>query len=410
MKKNILLTSNNNTHIKTNNPDKKIKISSKLFSIKFIPYNKILNDLLLFLQKKLSPPLFNEIYKYFLSEVKKYFKRNIFSNNITNNVSFNTNKKEQQNEFNNKREITEFCYKNENSDRNTPLFKNKTKINLKKYIQPFINLSYSQKFRNDSLNNKEISSFSNYINNKNNESYPTSIIEDKNISYILPGNNFTIQHLRKINKIIKKNKTNNNSIRINKQSKNKIGNIFLKDNKYNYNTIHTAIIQNDKNKNKNKITTNNNKIKKLSKTGKINSPSSIKTVPNLHFKNEIKKLNKNKIINRNNDVQNVKDIKNIKNAVVINNTFFNKFKNNYNFGFIPNEQKKIKIVNIKLKEKDKNGNLRIINPIQNSEEMLDKIKKSLDDESLKVMLNFSYENFLSKESERDSKEYSIGGD
>ena len=102
--------------------------------------------------------------------------------------------------------------------------------------------------------------------------------------------------------------------------------------------------------------------------------------------------------------------KNIKNAVVINNTFFNKFKNNYNFGFIPNEQKKIKIVNIKLKEKDKNGNLRIINPIQNSEEMLDKIKKSLDDESLKVMLNFSYENFLSKESERDSKEYSIGGD
>ena len=51
--------------------------------------------------------------------------------------------------------------------------------------------------------------------------------------------------------------------------------------------------------------------------------------------------------------------------------------------------------------------MRIITPAQNSEEMLDKIKNSLDDDNLKVMLNFSYENFLSKESERESKEYSI---
>ena len=39
--------------------------------------------------------------------------------------------------------------------------------------------------------------------------------------------------------------------------------------------------------------------------------------------------------------------------------------------------------------------------------MLDKIKNTLDDDNLKVMLNFSYENFLSKESERESKELSI---
>ena len=133
----------------------------------------------------------------------------------------------------------------------------------------------------------------------------------------------------------------------------------------------------------------------------------MKTSPNTQQKNENINSNRNKI-SVNTNVQNVKDIKNIKNAVVINNTFFNKYKNNYNFGFIPNSQKKIKIVNIKLKDKDKKGNMRIINPIQNSEEMLDKIKKSLDDENLKVMLNFSYENFLSKESERESKEYSIG--
>ena len=61
-------------------------------------------------------------------------------------------------------------------------------------------------------------------------------MDDKNISYILPGKNFHIKHISKLNKIMKKNKTNNNSIRINKQNKNKNGNVFLNDN-HNYNTI-----------------------------------------------------------------------------------------------------------------------------------------------------------------------------
>ena len=39
--------------------------------------------------------------------------------------------------------------------------------------------------------------------------------------------------------------------------------------------------------------------------------------------------------------------------------------------------------------------------------MFKKKKKSLDDDNLKGMLNFSYENCPSKESERESKEYSI---
>lgn len=38
--------------------------------------------------------------------------------------------------------------------------------------------------------------------------------------------------------------------------------------------------------------------------------------------------------------------------------------------------------------------------------MLKKVKSSLEDDNLKVMFNFSYENFLSKESERESKEIS----
>ena len=46
-----------------------------------------------------------------------------------------------------------------------------------------------------------------------------------------------------------------------------------------------------------------------------------------------------------------------------------------------------------------------VNLLKTSE--TESIKKSLDDDNLKVMLNFSYENFLSKESERTSKEYSF---
>jgi hypothetical protein len=133
----------------------------------------------------------------------------------------------------------------------------------------------------------------------------------------------------------------------------------------------------------------------------------LETLPSHLYPGTIKIDNKNSNKTKIRDNSNLKNFKSINNAVVINNTFFNKYKNNYNFGLIPNAQKKIKIVNIKLKDKEKNGGIRIIKPIQNPEEMLDKIKNSLDDDNLRVMLNFSYENFLSKESERESKEYSI---
>ena len=49
---------------------------------------------------------------------------------------------------------------------------------------------------------------------------------------------------------------------------------------------------------------------------------------------------------------------------------------------------------------NKNGNHKYQNFNVTNEELMKKIKNSLDD-NLKVMLNFSYENFLSKESERE---------
>ena len=46
-KSNMLSNSNNKTFYKKINPDKKIKLNSKYFSLKFIPYNTILNNLLI---------------------------------------------------------------------------------------------------------------------------------------------------------------------------------------------------------------------------------------------------------------------------------------------------------------------------------------------------------------------------
>ena len=228
MKKSILSTSNNNkTFNKKAYADKKFKLNSKYFSFKFIPYNKILNDLLMYLQKKLSTSLFNEIMKHFINEIKKYLTKNISSNNVSNNISINKNQTEILNRSKNNRVISEFCFKNYNNNKDQSLTKNKTKINLKKFILPF-NLSHSNKLKNNFLSTREISSFSNNLNYKN-EGSNFSLLDDKDISLILTENNYTVDNIGKKKKI-QKNKTNNNSLAKQNQSKNKYSNIFLSNN------------------------------------------------------------------------------------------------------------------------------------------------------------------------------------
>ena len=74
-----------------------------------------------------------------------------------------------------------------------------------------------------------------------------------------------------------------------------------------------------------------------------------------------------------------------------------------------NEKNKINHNNEKTKKRKnsnvkKNCNGKSNAPVKN-EEMMKQIKNTLDD-NLKVMFNFSYENFLSKESESESKKSS----
>ena len=132
---------------------------------------------------------------------------------------------------------------------------------------------------------------------------------------------------------------------------------------------------------------------------KISNHRTLKNIPHQTFLDLITKSNKYKSNNNSN----------IKNGTIsLNNATFNKEKdkNNYTMSLIGNNQK-LKITNIKLQKPKNNGGEGIQKSLQTSEEMLKHIKNSLDDDNLKGMLNFSYENFLSKESERESKEYSI---
>ena len=112
-----------------------------------------------------------------------------------------------------------------------------------------------------------------------------------------------------------------------------------------------------------------------------------KSIGMLKEKNKVLKLDKNNFLNIVNNITNKKSINDKKyihiNSIEINNII----KSNEN----KNDNKD---------SKENNNGLQIN---LTNEEMMKKIKNSIDD-NLKVMLNFSYENFLSKESERESKD------
>ena len=112
-----------------------------------------------------------------------------------------------------------------------------------------------------------------------------------------------------------------------------------------------------------------------------------KSIGMLKEKNKVLKLDKNNFLNIVNNITNKKNINDKKyihiNSIEINNII----KSNEN----KNDNKD---------NKENNNGLQIN---LTNEEMMKKIKNSIDD-NLKVMLNFSYENFLSKESERESKD------
>ena len=135
------------------------------------------------------------------------------------------------------------------------------------------------------------------------------------------------------------------------------------------------------------------KSTKNSRFNNINNQKTItslrkKTIGLINGKNQIYKLNKNNFLNIVNNITNKRNFNDKKyihiNSIEINNIIKS-----------GNEHDEIL--------ENKNNTNIYQNFDSTTEEMMNKIKDSIDD-NLRVMLNFSYENFLSKESERESKD------
>ena len=179
-----------------------------------------------------------------------------------------------------------------------------------------------------------------------------------------------------------------------------------------------------------KLTNSNNRTKSSKKNNivyntisnisvsKITKSISYKTEPNISHNINISLTNKSNNFKNENNYNSLRinsyrkkvkfNNKNLKNKNKKNNLII---KNQINY-LSPSENNKIKITNISPKHRNNNNNnnnnlefktTQI--PVLKNEEMIKQIKNTIDD-NLKVMFNFSYENFLSKESEHESKEIS----
>ena len=256
---------------------------------------------------------------------------------------------------------------------NTKLNKNK-KEKIKSINKTFINNNY----KNDNSNNNNIK--------RNNILFNFRIGKR---SFI---NNKTLLNKKLINKLklnlIKNKKFFNNINKLkSKLVNNKKTNLFNEfGNKIN--KINRSFINNNINLNSSNI--KKTKSYRLS-NGNIRSVSSIKkrNAGKANNKNIISKLKKNSFLNIVNNITNKKNINDKKYIHISSIEINNIIKSDEQKG----DNTEIMESNHKFKNID----------IEN-DELMKKIKNSIDD-NLKVMLNFSYENFLSKESDRDSKDF-----
>ena len=288
----------------------------------------------------------------FTSNKNEHISNSIRNNNKVNKLKLKLNVTSKNNEksynYNNYQERN---HQEDKSNTNSSLQNKNYTIN--------VNLN-----RNNFLNEKLINSLKRNLNEYNR--FFNSINKPKNRPYNLK--NYSI--FTKLSKKISNNINTNSTLANNTTLTNKTAN-----DKY----IKKSYMSNIKKAKSYRYNNSNNKKTILSLRKK--------SIGMLKEKNKVLKLDKNNFLNIVNNITNKKNINDKKyihiNSIEINNII----KSNEN----KNENND---------SKENNNGLQIN---LTNEEMMKKIKNSIDD-NLKVMLNFSYENFLSKESERESKD------
>ena len=312
---------------------------------------------------------------------------------LNNNIKINLQKNKQK-----KPKKKSFIYKNSLGNEETKKSydtsqKNKEIKNLKLYtFSCNAKLNKNKKEKIKFINKTFINSNYKNDNSNNNNKKSNNILFNFNIGKRSFINNKTLLNKKLINKLklnlIKNKNFFNNINKLKKKlANNKKTNPFNEfENKIS--TINRSLINNN-------INLNSSNIKKAKSyrlsNGNIRLVSSIKkrNAEKVYNKGITSKLKKNGFLNIINNITNKKNINDKKYIHISSIEINNIIKSDEQKG----DNKEIMESNHKFKNID----------IEN-DELMKKIKNSIDD-NLKVMLNFSYENFLSKESDRDSKDF-----
>ena len=455
------------------------------------PYKTILNNLISFLYKKLTPFLFQEVKDYLNLQYIKYKSRNNKINNSSNKsyndalinsdiININNNninlssrqplkdikskieftnkrtktnyqldkklyipKSEQKKARSGKNKYTNINKNNYKMNKNTTFNKSKSKS---KEAKKSNNLSQKHVFIDDNGGN-EATSIKTLLNNQvrrnKSNSKSKNIFQYKNKKENSRDSNNSISDSRSIffnsnqkNNDKKKNKKiisnilyttrqyNDNKNKINNSSKKK-KHLTKSQPSVNERLLYHLSFNNNHNQNPNNENGNNDfhYMKNNGMACSLKKNNIIKNNLQVYKGNiEQKVINKSKASNKTTIMQKslMNLIKSKKNSNKSNSYFTLKNTNIFNSQRNKNAINGIDynndLYNLNSNEKsnriwnnnniDENKNLANKKYKLLNEEMMKKIKNSIDD-NLKIMFNFSYENFLSKESEQESKEFSI---
>ena len=405
-----------------------------------IPHAKILNNLIIFLYKKLTPFLFQEVKNYLNTLYTKYKNEQIKNKSPTispHELFFNINRvknlkddnictkkhilypsKDKKNiNYQNGEKIyipkSEQKKKHSSNNKYSNLRKKSKNINLshingRKYINEITSIKtqktknsskskthFHYKRKKNSQNNSKNNSISNsnQIINTNSYNYKSNEMNKKvfsNIFFTKGKYNNKNYLLNKKNKIHSSYKNKNRLTKSHPLLNQKILYQLSFNNNDNNTYFNKNCINNSSKKNNLQINQCNYEFNYYQKNIRMQNPI-INLIKSTYSSN---KSNSHSILNKNNNLVNIQKPNFMINNFDLYNMNIINGGNNKNI----NEDN----INMDINNKNKTHNEEKRNSISKkykllNEEMMKKIKNTIDD-NLKIMFNFSYENFLSKES------------
>ena len=353
-------------------------------------YEMILNNLMKYLKKKIPFEQYCDIRQYVENEIKHPTKSESLSSlfaNRTNIATLTNNEKKLKLSYDFSNMVT--------SPKEKPIKIKISSVNQKK--------SENQQSDSHSLYTivkKEKPSKT----QSNSKSKSTSREHNKAVNNITSLNCNHHNILSDSAKVAKGKINNQSQLVLNEKLFSKL-NLTKQKNQRSNNNIRTNLVTN-KLKQNCKINNNANKSKAISnnqcKSNRSNFTSQLNSTRVKSKQKESKIPNKDRVkstsTNHNNKQpqHTATKVHSNKTTIITSNISNNTNSTNVKSGYIDLNERKKNLKNV--------GEIKKKNSIKN-EEMMKEIKNTLDD-NLKVMFNFSYENFLSKESESESKKSS----